>query len=118
MKTASPAHRAAKTQPTPDTREVTLPDHYAPMFAELAELKHARGEIEKREKVLKAAILNALPARPKGVKKTVLRIGGVIRASVTHSIRKGTDTKALAEAFPEAYSATLTETDINAINLP
>lgn len=118
MKTARPAHRAAKTQTTPDTREVNLPDQFGPIFAELAELKHARTEIEKKEKILKAAIMGAVPARTKGLKKTVLRIGGVIRGSVSHSIREGNDRKQLAEAFPEAYSSTLTETEINSLNLP
>lgn len=118
MKTATPAHRAANTQTTPETREVILSARFGPMFAELAELKHARTEIEKKEKALKAEIINAIPARTKGLKKTVLRVGGVIRASVSHSTRSGTDRKILAEAFPEAYTATLTETDVDSINLP
>ena len=118
MKTATPAHRAATTQTTPETREVTLPDQFGQKLAELADLKHARTEIEKKEKALKAEIMAAVPARTEGLKKTVLRIGGVIRASVSHSTRESNDRKALAEAFPEAYSATLTETEINSLNLP
>ena len=118
MKTAHPAHRAAKTQPVIETREVNLPDCFGALFAELADLKHTRGEIEKREKEIKAEIMAEVPARTKGLKKTVLRVGGAIRASVSHSIREGNDRKALAEAFPEAYSATLTETEVNSLNLP
>lgn len=115
-KTANPAHRAANTQtPVPTTREIDLPDHFGAVLAELSELKHARTEIEKREKILKAEVLAALPPRERGV-KFVVRVGGVIRANVNRIVRQGNDRKALAEAFPEAYSATLTETEYDSLN--
>lgn len=118
MATATPAHRARTTHAASanGTVEVDLPDNFAPILAELAELKHARTEIEKREKALKAEVLAALPQRQVGV-KFVVRIGGMIRANVNRVVREVTDRKVLAEAFPEAYSATLRETEYDTLNL-
>lgn len=100
---------------TKDTALLDLPTEMAAKFDELSLVRYARMEAEKREKELKAEILDSLPERQKGV-KFVLRVAGVIRANVSQRGKTTINPKTLLEAFPEAYEACKSETTFDVLN--
>ena len=107
--------KSVPTATTSDTVIFDLGDDFVSTFDALSEARYMRMEWEKKEKALKAEILNSLPERVRGV-KFVLRVAGAIRGNVTLRARTGTDSKALAAEWPEAYEATRTETLYDQIN--
>jgi hypothetical protein len=96
--------KAALSATTPDTAVFDLPSELTAKFDRLSEAKYARLELEKEEKRIKKEICALLPERVKGI-KYVLRVGGVIRASVTLGHRTTVKGEDLLAAFPEAYEA-------------
>lgn len=98
-----------------DTALFDLPSDMASKFDELSTVRYTRMEAEKREKELKAEILDLLPERQKGV-KYVLRVAGVIRASVTQRSKTNISAKDLLAGFPEAYEACKSETSFDVVN--
>ena len=62
--------------------------------------------LEKTKKELEATIKEAL-----GDAEVGINADGEVRIEVSKRQRKGVDTKALAEAFPEAFEACQTETE-------
>jgi hypothetical protein len=87
-----------------DTAVFDLPSDMASKFDALSEARYNRMEWEKKEKALKKEILAVLPERQKGV-KFVLRVAGVIRASVRQDSKTTVKAAELLAAFPEAYEA-------------
>lgn len=92
---------------TPTTEVYDLPEEFAPMLDELSNVRYARAEAQKREKELKAELLDLLPARKLGV-KYVFRILGVVKGNVRMDSKDKVDLGLLLTAFPEAYAAIVT----------
>lgn len=65
--------------------------------------------LEKSKKALEAQIKEALGDAEVGL------VGDAVRIEVSKRERKGVDTKALAEAFPEAYEACQTMTEYSVL---
>lgn len=89
---------------------VTLPNAYNDVLDKLQAVKEARKTMDKLEKELKAAILDVLPKSE--ATRTLIEVGGVARAALTKSVRRGTDSKRLQDEFPDAYAETLKETPV------
>lgn len=66
-----------------------------------ATIKALEEQKDKAEAILREALGNA----ENGM------VNGKVAVKVAHRTRKGTDSKSLAEKFPEAYEATLTQTE-------
>lgn len=98
-----------------DTEVYDLPESFADLFNSLSEARYNRMEAEKVEKAAKAQILAVLPERKRTV-KFVLRVSGVIRASVSLRARTVVSAKELLAAFPEAYAATSHEVEYDVID--
>lgn len=107
--------KAVLSNTTKDTAVFDLPSDLAEKFNRLSEVKYLRLELEKEEKAIKAEILDLLPERVKGV-KFVLRVGGVIRASVSKGSRTTVNPSNLLAAFPEAYNALAKTTYFDTVN--
>lgn len=102
---------------TNDTEVYDLPDEMAAKFDALSNARYARMEAEKVEKALKAEILSTLPARPQGDKrKRVLRVLGVVRASVGVGSKESVKVADLRAAFPEAAEALVKESFYDIVN--
>ena len=97
------------------TVTIVLPDSYGDVMDKLHAVKEARKTMDKLEKELKAAILDILPDRTD--QKTLLEVGGVVRAALTQGTRKGTDSKRLQDEFPDAYAQTLKETNVETFTM-
>lgn len=102
---------------TNDTEVYDLPAEMGAKFDALSNARYARMEAEKVEKALKAEILATLPARPEGSKvKRVLRVAGVVRASIGVGSKENVKVSALREAFPEAAEALVTTATYEIVN--
>lgn len=92
------------------TLMVDLPDELSPFFDRLSNAKYAKSEAEREIKECKEEILKHLPAPVKDV-KYVLRVLGVIRASLRLGHRPNASVADLLAGFPEAYEACVKDTE-------
>lgn len=88
-----------------ERKAVELDSSTASIITEFVTTRDMLSKLEKTKKDLEAQIKAVLGEAEVGV------LNGEIRIEVSKRERKGVDSKALAEAFPEAYEAcqTLTE---------
>lgn len=109
--------KSVLTSKTNDTEVYDFPAEFGAKFDALSNARHARIEAEKVEKALKAEILSTLPPRTPGEKvKRVLRVGGVIRASVGVGSKENVKVSDLRAAFPEAAEALVKESFYDIVN--
>lgn len=100
-----------------DTEVYDLPADMAAKFDALSNARYLRMEAEKEEKALKAEILATLPARPEKDKtKRVLRVAGVVRASIGVGSKESVKVSDLRAAFPEAAEALVKESFYDIVN--
>jgi len=94
------------TEVVTERKAATLDADTLSALAQFVATRDAIRDLEKTKKELEASIREALGDAEVGV-----NANGEITVEVSLRERKGVDTKALAEAFPEAYEAcqTLTE---------
>lgn len=90
---------------TTTTTAVELTAEAQKALADFALAKATIKALEAQKDEAEAIIREALGNAQAGT------VAGKVAVKVAQRTRKGTDTKTLAEKFPEAYEATLTQTD-------
>ena len=97
------------TEVATERKAVELNKETAEVIAEFVTTRDLLTSLEKKKKELEGKIREALADAEVGV------FDGKIRIEVNPRKRTGVDTKALAEAFPEAYEATQTVTEYSVL---
>ena len=97
------------TEVAMERQAVTLDSATQAVITEFVATRDMLTSLEKTKKALEAKIREALGEAEAGI------VDGVVRIEVSARKRTGVDTKALAEAFPEAYEATQTPTEYSVL---
>jgi predicted phage-related endonuclease len=97
------------TEVATERKAVELSKDIADVIGEFVTTRDLLNSLEKSKKELEAKIREALGDAEVGV------FDGKVRIEVNPRKRTGVDTKALAEAFPEAYEATQTLTEYSVL---
>lgn len=97
------------TEVAMERQAVTLDKDTQAVITEFVATRDMLTSLEKTKKALEAKIREALGEAEAGI------VDGVVRIEVSQRKRTGVDTKALAEAFPEAYEATQTLTEYSVL---
>ena len=91
---------------------VIIPDAILSNARELDDMRSALKTMEKREKVLREAVLGYLTSIGEDAAVT-----GNVAISLSHSTRTGVDTKRLKALFPKVHAAVKTSTPVTQVRV-